>query len=261
VNVKLPTTRIPSTLPSSEARNDVVISAEHLTFAYEARGGDPVFQDASFEVSSGELLGVAGLSGAGKTTLGFILKGLIPHAIRGHFSGTVLVDGLDVRKEKIARIARAVGMLFQDLNAQIFHGTVREEVEFGLRNLGMDPALATPAMVTMNVDHLAGQNPMNLSAGQKQRVLLASVIAPQPRILILDEPTAHLDRPSRELLADWLRILNEQDETILIIDQNPDLIGTICDQILLVKDRKITRVNKEEVLEHDEDSWKWRFEA
>lgn len=230
--------------------------AEHLSFAYP--GASLVFDDATFHVPGRTITCIAGESGSGKTTLGYILKGLIPHAMKGSFNGQVQVGGLDTRKTSIARIARVAGMLFQNLEAQIFSPTVQAEIEFGLRNLGMDTALARDAMTRLGIDDLAQKNPLNLSAGQKQRVLLAATIATRPGILILDEPTSHLDQKGRDSLVHWLVELNKHDgTTIIVFDQDPRMAGEICTAHFIIENKKVVQVQKEDILEQGK-CWRWK---
>lgn len=186
-----------------------------------------------------------------------ILKGLIPHHIKGYFSGDVLIDGLNTKKEKISTLAKHIGMVFQDPASQLFSNTVKEEVEFTLKNLGLELELANEALESLGISDLALKNPFNLSAGQKQRVILASVIAPKPRILVLDEPTSHLDRRSKLKLVDWLKRISEQQKiTLLIIEQDPFILGELAQYFLLIKDGAITRYSKEKLLKKDLQ-WCW----
>ena len=235
---------------------DPIISIKNLSFGYKKEKW--VFRDANFEVFPGEIIGIVGQSGIGKTTLGYILKGLIPHSIRGHLAGDIFVAGYDVRKTKIAKLARDVGMVFQNLDTQLFSSTVREEIEFGLRNLKLDLVWADETMKDLGITHLESANPINMSAGEKQRVILASIIATHPKVLILDEPTVHLDHVSKQGLISLLRdINNNYNITILIIEQDPEILGELCSDLLKLEDGAILRVKKSEILEK-QLQWRWR---
>lgn len=234
-----------------------IIDVQHLSFSYDSH--EEILHNCDFNLSHGEIMGIVGKSGSGKTTLAYILKGLIPHSITGTLSGSVTIMGLDLKKTKVHELARHVGMVFQDLNAQLFNATVLEEVRFSLRNLNLDLALADDAIRSLQLDSLRNALPMNLSAGQKQRVIIASVIAAQPKILILDEPSAHLDAPSKRILRDWLLKLNrDKGMTILLIDQDPWMMGEVCQHYLLLENKTVTRVDKAVVLETS-PGWKWKF--
>jgi energy-coupling factor transporter ATP-binding protein EcfA2 len=237
--------------------SEAIIQVDHLSFAY--RTDQWIFRDISFLIEKGAICALVGPSGTGKTTLGYILKGLIPHSIRGNLDGDISVVGLDIKKSPLPVISKSVGMVFQDLNAQLFSMTVHEEIEFGLHNLKLPLEWAQEAMHFLQIDDLANDVPMNLSAGQKQRVILASIIAMHPKVLILDEPSAHLDFNAKQLLRDWLRQLNqEQHNTIILIDQDPWLIGELCNQFLFLNNKTINHQEKEDLMEQRPQwSWKW----
>jgi cobalt/nickel transport system ATP-binding protein len=150
-------------------------------------------------------------------------------------------------------------MVFQNLNAQLFSNTVKEEIEFGLKNLKMDPSLAIQAMKKLKIEDLSNKSPMNLSAGQKQRVILASIMALKPKILILDEPSVYLDPPNKIRLKDWLIEQNQGFKTtILIASNDPWLIGEMCDEILFFKNKTIKKIHKSEVM-IEKTSWNWSY--
>ncbi|MBN2156798.1 MAG: ABC transporter ATP-binding protein [Candidatus Lokiarchaeota archaeon] len=233
-----------------------IIQVENLNFAYKK--GEPILEDVNFLVNNGEILGITGSSGSGKTTLLYILKGIIPHLIKGKLKGNIIIHQMDIKTTKISKLAHSVGMVFQDLNTQLFSNTVREEVEFGLRNLKMDPALANNAMEELHISDLANKAPLNLSMGQKQRVILASIIAMQPKILLLDEPSVHLDSKNRIDLKNWLLELNENKSmTILIASNDSWLIGNMCNEVFHIEGRKVTRKSRSELIEKQSE-WVWK---
>ena len=239
----------------NEKGHNPIIEIENLSFAYKSDNW--IIKDANFTVNEGEILGIAGPSGIGKTTLSYIFKGIIPHSIRGKLEGTIILNGLNIKKLSISKIARSVGMVFQNLNAQLFSNTVKEEIEFGLKNLKMDPSLAIQAMKKLKIEDLSDKSPMNLSAGQKQRVILASIMALKPKILILDEPSVYLDPPNKIRLKEWLIEQNQEFQTtILIASNDPWLIGELCDEILFFKNKSIKKIHKSEVM-IEKTSWRW----
>jgi len=241
--------------PGSLSEDIVVVN--NLSFGYTAQ--KPILKNCSFSIKKGEIIAIAGPSGVGKTTLAYILKGLIPHSIKGVLTGDITIAGQNLYKTKIATLARHVGMVFQDLNTQLFGATVLEEIQFGLRNMHLDLSLADDALARLSIQDLKDEIPMNLSAGQKQRVIIASVIAPLPEILILDEPSAHLDPPAKLLLIEWLKELNrELNTTILVIDQNANFIGELCNSALLIKENNISRVEKKDFLAQ-KMGWGWTY--
>ena len=241
----------------NEKDHNPIIEIENLSFAYKSDNW--IIKDANFAVNKGEILGIAGPSGIGKTTLSYILKGIIPNSIRGKLKGLITINGLNIRKMSISKIARAVGMVFQNLNAQLFSNTVKEEIEFGLKNLKMDSSLAIQAMKKLKIEDISDKSPMNLSAGQKQRVILASIMALKPKILILDEPSVYLDPQNKMRLKEWLIEQNQEFQTtILIASNDPWLIGELCDEILFFKNRTIEKVNKSKIM-MEETNWRWSY--
>ncbi len=241
----------------NEKGQNPIIEIENLSFAYKTNNW--IIKDANFTVNKGKILGIAGPSGIGKTTLGYILKGIIPHSIRGKLEGNIKLNGLNVKKLSISTIARSVGMVFQNLNAQLFSNTVKEEIEFGLKNLKMDPSLAIQAMKKLKIEDLSNNSPMNLSAGQKQRVILASIMALKPKILILDEPSVYLDPANKIRLKEWLIKQNQEFQTtILIASNDPWLIGELCDEILFFKNKSIKKIQKSEIM-MEKTSWRWSY--
>jgi energy-coupling factor transporter ATP-binding protein EcfA2 len=242
-------------ISDEEKTNNAIIRVSNLSFGYNKH--KLIFNDVSFSIQHKDVVGIIGDSGSGKSTLGMILKGLIPHYIKGYFTGDVFIDSFDTKKEKISQLAKTIGMVFQDPNSQLFSNTVRKEIEFSLHNLGLALNLADKALESLNITDLAEENPLNLSAGQKQRVILASIIAPKPKILILDEPTAHLDHKSRKMLIEWLKKLNEQENiTLLIIEQDPVILGELAHNILRINNGTVSIHPKTQYLKKD-NQWCW----
>lgn len=234
-----------------------IITLKNISFGYTK--DTLIYENVNIEINSGEILGIVGKSGIGKTTLAYLLKGIIPHSIRGYLSGEIVVDGMKTTKTKLAHLSHSIGMVFQDLNAQLFNNTVLEEVQFGLKNFKLDPHLAFEALSQLNILELKDKIPMNLSAGQKQRVILASVLALQPKILILDEPSIHLDYSNKLALKEWLiQIHQKTNMTILIASNDPWLIGQICSEILFIDDRTLQRKKKTDLMKKM-PLWMWSF--
>jgi energy-coupling factor transport system ATP-binding protein len=236
---------------------DPIIQVNELSFAYP--NSPFIFQDVDFEVDSGDFVGIVGNSGSGKTTLSYILRGIIPHIYYGKLHGRIIVDGKNTRRTRFTKLTQSIGIVFQEFNSQLFANTVREEVQFGVKNLHMDLAIAENAMECLNILSLAERSPHTLSMGEKQRVIISSVLAMQPKIIILDEPGVYLDDKNRRELRKWLITLNKENNiTILISSNDPWLIGDLCKNVLHITDRSVIKKPIEDVLELKE-TWSWKI--
>lgn len=166
-----------------------------------------------FTLLAGESVVVLGANGSGKSTFALHLNGLLTPT-----TGSVRVSGLPVAPPHLAEVRRRVGFLFQHPDEQLFLPTVREDVAFGLLAAGNSPEQAgqqaAALLARVGVTHLAERSPHHLSAGEKRRVALAGVLALEPQLLLLDEPTTHLDPPG---LRDLIRLLRQVNLPMLVI--------------------------------------------
>ncbi|MBS1873815.1 MAG: ABC transporter ATP-binding protein [Acidobacteria bacterium] len=180
-----------------------VIRAANLTFSYD--DGTRALDGVSFELYPGECVALLGANGSGKTTFALHLNGLLTG------EGEIEVCGMELSKENLPPIRRKIGMVFQDSDEQLFMPTVLEDVMFGPLNMGLTPdqagARARTALERVGMAGLEAKAPYHLSAGQKRRVAVAGVLAMNPEILVLDEPTTYLDPPAERDLAVLLREL------------------------------------------------------
>ncbi len=184
-------------------------SVVDLSFAYPA--APPALREVSLELEAGEVVALLGPSGSGKSTLLRALAGLVPHFHGGRFSGRVVVSGLDTRVTRPAELAGTVATVFQDPEDQVVMTVVANEVAFGLENLGVAPAEIWPrverALASVDALHLWGRKTFELSGGELQRVCLASALALEPELLLLDEPTSQLDPDAATLFLGAVREL------------------------------------------------------
>ncbi|MEW6387156.1 MAG: ABC transporter ATP-binding protein [Thermodesulfobacteriota bacterium] len=200
--------------------SEPLIELRHITFAYPG-SPRPVFQDFDFQFLPGNHLGLIGPNGCGKTTLLYLIMGLLrPQA------GRIFIFGQEVSKEKdFVSVRQKVGLLFQNPDDQLFCPTVLEDVAFGPLNQGKEPAAAVRiARETMEKLGLVGfedRVPYKLSGGEKKLVALATVLAMQPRLLLLDEPTAGLDEVTRHRL---IHILQNLDIAYMIVSHENDFL-------------------------------------
>ncbi|MDP9493962.1 MAG: energy-coupling factor ABC transporter ATP-binding protein [Actinomycetota bacterium] len=210
-----------------------VIEILGLDFAYP--DGTEALKDIDLHIHRGERVALLGPNGAGKTTLILHMNG-IHQAQRG----TVTVSGLPVTAPNLLEIRRRVGLVFQDPDDQLFMPTVREDVEFGPRNLRLSGAeldqRVGAALAALEVADLAHRAPNHLSFGQKRRVSMAGVMAMHPEILVLDEPTSNLDPASRQ---DLTRALLSLDVTQLIVTHDLLYALEVCPRSVIIDSGRI----------------------
>jgi energy-coupling factor transport system ATP-binding protein len=212
-----------------------IARAEHVTYRYPAATRDAL-SDVSLAVDEGELVVIAGASGCGKSTLLRAFCGLVPHFHGGRFAGRVTVAGLDTATSPVAAITRVAAIAFQDPEAQGVYRDVLRDVVFGLENHGVAAqaleARAYEALERVAAAHLAGRTLDGISSGELQRVALAGVLAPRPRLLVLDEPTAQLDDTAAAQLTRTLRSLADQGVAVIIAEHRLDRVVAIADRVV-----------------------------
>ncbi len=214
------------------------IVLEHLTHTYQPGSAmqATAVNDISLTVEDGEFLGVIGHTGSGKSTMVQHMNGLLQPT-----SGRVIVNGIDLADKKTRRdIRRQVGMLFQYPEYQLFEETVKADVAFAPKNLGV-PAeqiesyvRAAMEKVGLPYDEFAERSPFELSGGQKRRVALAGILATAPSILILDEPMAGLDPVGREETLSLIKQLNDEGTTIVMVSHSMDDIARLADRVAVL---------------------------
>ena len=217
-----------------------VVEVEGLTFAYP-EAAQPAISNVSLRIEPGEVVAILGPSGSGKSTLLRALAGLVPHFHGGRFEGRVVVAGMDTRRFRPADLADEVAFLFQDPEDQVVFGRVDNEVAFGLENIGTPPGQIWPrahaALAEVGAERLAERRTETLSAGELQRTCLASVLALEPSLLILDEPTSQLDPEGAEEILD---VACRLGAAVLVSEQRPTLPLDRCDRVLFVEDGRIS---------------------
>ena len=179
-----------------------LVAVDGLSFSYPE--APPAVRGISLALEPGEVVALLGPSGSGKSTLLRALAGLVPHFHGGRFEGRVVVAGLDTRQTRPAELAGTVATVFQDPEDQVVMTIVANEIAFGLENLGVAPPEIWPrverALESLDALHLWGRKTVELSGGELQRVCLASALALEPRLLLLDEPMSQLDSDAVALL-------------------------------------------------------------
>ncbi len=213
--------------------NDHVIEFEDVIFRYDTHS-EEILHGISFHAKRGETIGLLGPNGSGKTTLVKQALGLLRPT-----KGSVRIFGEDTRNLSVAQLASRIGYVFQSPSAMLFAPTVRKEVSFGPENLRFSPdhinAAVQEAEEALNVAEFDSRSPFSLSFGQQKRVAIASVLAMQGKILLLDEPTAGQDYRSYIAFMEYLRNLSDLD-VLLIITHDIDLALRFTQRVLLLKD-------------------------
>ncbi|MCM3711728.1 ABC transporter ATP-binding protein [Sporosarcina luteola] len=215
--------------------------------------------DISFTVEKGEFLGIVGMNTSGKTTLCYALSGLVPHFFKGAYGGDVYIGDMDVLSHEISEITAKVGLVFENPFLQMTGAkfTVYDEIAFGLENQGVPRDVMheriRESMKLLDIEGLQGKNPFSLSGGQMQRVAIASVIAMQPDVLILDEPTSQLDPEGAEEVFRVVEKLADEGMTIIMAEQKMEKLAAYADRILLLYDGKLIEDGKPEEVFSRED--------
>lgn len=216
-----------------------VIKTEELTYVYSA--GTPFEKTAvdhvNIEINKGEMIGIMGHTGSGKSTLIQHFNGLLKPT-----SGKIFIDGEDIwaDKNKIREVRFKVGLVFQYPEYQIFEETVYKDIAFGCKNMGLDENEIKRRVIETAHDiglpeELLNRSPFELSGGQKRRVAIAGVMAMNPKVLILDEPSAGLDPSGRDRIFECIRAYHQKTKnTILIVSHSMEDIATFADRILVM---------------------------
>lgn len=221
-------------------------------------------QNVNLNIEEGALVGVIGPNGSGKTTLAYSINGLIPNQYFGVRSGSVYVMGKEVKEYRQAELCQVVGLVFSDPEAQFTAMTVEDEVVFGMENLGLTieeirKRLEWVVPLT-DIGALMDKPPYEVSGGQKQRVALASVLAMQPPIIVLDEPTSMLDPIGRKKVFEVLgRLKREYRSTIIVIEHSLENLVPLADYMVLLYKGQILLADETEpffekmdfLMEHD----------
>jgi len=213
---------------------DKGIFLNHVSFQYGAAPKE--LNDITAFVAAGSFCAITGTNGSGKTTLTYLLNGLIPHQIDGKLSGNVLIDGVNTKDKSVSYFSRKVGLVFQNPDFMIFNLTLREEIAFGLSNLGFDhiDERIASALADVGLMGYERRDPHTLSMGQKQKLCIASVLAMETPYIVLDEPTAMLDYKNTLHLYQLLTSLHRKGKTIIIVEHDTDFLFTYASHILLL---------------------------
>ncbi len=224
-----------TSLPSSRA-STLAVDVREVSFAYP--GGTQALNRLSLAVPAGEFLAIVGPNGGGKSTLARHLNGLLRPQ-----RGSVAIHGQLIGQRRVGELARVVGYVFQNSDHQIFAATVREETNFGLRNLGLREEIlkrqVEQALTAFGLQEMADMPPAVLGYGLRRLVTVASVWAMRPSIWVLDEPTTGLDAHFTRILTGHLQALHQAGHTILLITHDLRLVAGIAERIVIVHNGQV----------------------
>ena len=235
-----------------------MILLKDVSYAWE--DGRTALKNINLEIKKGEFVLISGKSGSGKSTLGSVMNGLIPHYYKGKMQGEAFVSGKDISKLLLHEIGHIVGTVFQDPRSQFFTTTTDEEIAFGLQTIckSRDEIKQRVEEVYAELDtpELKGKSVFELSSGQKQKIAIASIYAMNPKVLILDEPSANLDMKATLVLFLILEKLKKKGTTVVLIEHRLYYVKSLFDRFLLMKDGEIAQdLSREEVIHLERAFW------
>lgn len=230
------------------------IDFKNVTYTYPLTE-EPSIKNVNLSLEKGKFYAIVGPNGSGKTTLCNIFRGFIPEFFQGELEGEITLDGVSMSEYTLGDLASKIGYVFQNPFNQITgaRDNVYEEIAYGLENLGVEietiKRTVEGVMELTNTSYLADKNPFELSGGQQQRVALASVLALQPDIFVIDEPTSQLDPKETERVFDIIDKMKKMGKTIILVEHKIELIAEYADEIMVLEDGELIRFGeKHEVL-------------
>ncbi len=232
----------------ADLQSPTSLLAEGLRFAYPplapGAAAPRVIDGLDLRVGAGEWLAVVGASDAGKTTLCLLLAGLAPHLTGGRMEGRVAIGGRDTRDHPPPALAATVGLLFQEPEAQLFNPTVESEIAWGLENLGLPVGeidrRVSELLARFRLEDVRHRAPGALSGGEKKRLALASVLAPRPALLVLDEPLGGLDPAGRDdVLASLSQLRRDRSTSIVMAESDPEAVAAFADRLVVLHEGRI----------------------
>ena len=220
------------------------LKLENVNYKYPLEEKNAL-QNINIEIKKGEFWAVIGKNGSGKTTLCNILRRFVPDFYKGELTGKITLEGKELKDYSQKEIVQKIGFVFQNPFTQIsgVKNTVFEEIAYGLENLGIERETiiseVEKILKLLEIEKLRDKNPYNLSGGQKQRVALASIIAMNPDILVIDEPTSQLDPKGTEDIFKIINLMANEGKTIILVEHKLELIAEYAENILVLDEGEI----------------------
>ena len=204
-----------------------------------------ILKNITIGIEKGEFWAVIGKNGSGKTTLCNVLRRFSPDFYKGELTGRIILENKELKDYTVKEIVQKIGFVFQNPFTQIsgVKETVFEEIAFGLENLGLEANYiknkVEETLELLHIKELRHKNPYELSGGQGQKVALASIIAMEPEILIIDEPTSQLDPQGTEEIFKIINMLAEKGKTIILVEHKIELIGEYAEKVIVLDEGEI----------------------
>lgn len=231
-----------------------VIEFKNYYWSYKGYKGFTL-KNLNLSIKKGEFLGIIGPVDTGRSTFCMSILGLVPHLFPGKIKGELIVDGLNVEESELADLSQKVGLVLQSPETQLTGAgiSVEEELAFGLQNIGISRKemikRVNKMIKLLELTPFRKRSPYELSGGQQQKVAIASVLIMNPKILVLDEPTAKLDPLGTKQVFDFIKKLSRKGITIILNSQKIDYLAEFADRICLMNNNKIIKLgNTREVL-------------
>lgn len=233
-----------------------MLKISNLVVEYEKE--TPVLKGISLNIKENESVGILGANGEGKTTLFNAILGLTDKK-----EGEIIIDGLELNKKNLLEIRRKVGLVFQNPDDQLFMPTVLDDVSFAPKNCKVSneeaEKMAIEILEELNLSELAEKSPIKLSGGEKRIVAIAGILITNPKIVLLDEPTAFLDYPAKKKLT---KIINNVNAVKLIATHDIRFVLNTCERVIILKDGEIKEnITKEDLKNKSEILEKYEIEG
>jgi energy-coupling factor transport system ATP-binding protein len=217
---------------------EVLVEVAGFGFTYR-KALTKALNNINLEIRKGEILGIIGPTGAGKTTLCRAIVGIVPHIHEGETEGTLNVMGKPVASTTVAELSGIIGYVHQDAESQLLMTNIEREIVFPLENLGFPreeiKSRLENALHLVHLEDYRNRHPYYLSGGQRQRVVLATALAMNPEILILDEATSEIDPIGAQEIMSVVKKLNDKGKTIVLIDHNMEELSIYADRIAVLQ--------------------------
>ena len=229
---------------------------EDVSYKYPLEDRE-ILKNINLDIKKGEFWAVIGKNGSGKTTLCNVLRRFVPDFYKGELKGRITLEGKELKDYSAKEIVQKVGFVFQNPFTQIsgVKETVFEEIAFGLENLALDAEYirkrVEETLKLLRIEELKDKNPYELSGGQGQKVALASIIAMDPEIMVIDEPTSQLDPKGTEEIFEIIDILKKEGKTIILVEHKLELIAEYAEKVMVLDEGEmILSGNTEDVLKN-----------